>query len=122
LVGFPKVYINHFLSIEVHDGDLLVLGTDGLFDNMFPEDIAATVKTSVESKTTNLPISQQLEKINLAERIAKKAQEYALDHNRDSPFAILARKAGRFFKGGKIDDITVIVSLVTTSAAPHSKL
>ena len=44
-----------------------------------------------------------------AERVAVKANEYSLMGNRDSPFAISSKG---YFKGGKQDDITVIVAQI----------
>lgn len=51
-------------QLRVREGDLLILGTDGLFDNLFEDDILAIVKEfvakdHVKSKQT----AQQLSKL-----------------------------------------------------------
>ena len=33
-------------SFEIEDDDLIILGTDGLFDNMYPQDIYAAVSST----------------------------------------------------------------------------
>ena len=47
---------------------------------------------------------------NIAEKIAKKAEIKSIDINYDSPFSIKAKENGLLhIKGGKQDDITVII-------------
>lgn len=45
----------------------------------------------------------------VAERVAIKANEFSLLGNRDSPFAISSKG---YFKGGKQDDITVLIAQI----------
>jgi len=52
-----------------------------------------------------------------AQKIAALARVRALDKHRQSPFAAAAQEAGYRFYGGKLDDITVVVSYVTSAAA-----
>jgi serine/threonine protein phosphatase PrpC len=33
-------------SFDIEDDDFVILGTDGLFDNMYPQDIYAAVRSS----------------------------------------------------------------------------
>ena len=51
-----------------------------------------------------------------AKQIAALARERAVDKNRQSPFAKAAQDAGLRYYGGKLDDITVVVSYITSSA------
>lgn len=88
-------------------GDTVVVGTDGLFDNMFEWEKAAAVslfKGDGDSPQT------------VAERLAALAHFNAQLTEGDSPFAASARAAGKAWAGGKMDDITVIVAQVQEAA------
>uniref|UniRef100_A0ACD5X944 Uncharacterized protein n=1 Tax=Avena sativa TaxID=4498 RepID=A0ACD5X944_AVESA len=92
----------------VAHGDVIVAGTDGLFDNLFNNEIIAVV---VEAQRSGLGAQAT------AQKIAALARVRALDKHRQSPFAAAAQEAGYRFYGGKLDDITVVVSYVTSAAA-----
>lgn len=49
----------------------------------------------------------------VAKALADFALSVALDDRRQSPFAIHAQDAGHMFRGGKLDDITVVVAYIT---------
>lgn len=84
-------------------GDIVVTGTDGLLDNVFPVEAAAIV-SSLASKG-NDPMM-------VAAGLAEFARLRSLDQSLASPFALGARAKGFQFNGGKEDDITVVVSFV----------
>ena len=107
-------------DFRLQSGDVVVLATDGVFDNMFPKDIGRIV--SKKGRTAE----------ELAQRIAAKASENANDPKYLSPFAKeawaleskeapVASGLNNFFSaigvakeenpyaGGKLDDITVVV-------------
>lgn len=93
--------------IKLSKGDLVILGTDGLFDNVFVERIAELVMTQGAHSKEKLEI--------LARTLLKEAFKNGLDDNYLSPFAreaIAAGKAPGHYRGGKPDDISVIVALV----------
>lgn len=96
-VAFPQ-------SHQVQKGDILVLGTDGLFDNLFDENIIS----EVEGYLAKSPFSAS----EIAQKIALSAYKKSLDSKWPSPFALNARKAGYRTNGGKSDDITVVVARV----------
>ena len=48
----------------------------------------------------------------IADILAQHAYKLSLDERYKSPFAIEAIKAGKYFTGGKSDDITVVVGKV----------
>lgn len=50
-----------------------------------------------------------------AQKIAALARQRALDRNRQTPFSTAAQEAGFRYYGGKLDDITVVVSYVISS-------
>ncbi|CAL5188003.1 unnamed protein product [Lathyrus oleraceus] len=95
-------------TIPVSPGDIIVAGTDGLFDNLYNNDIVGVVVSSTRAG---------LEPQVTAQKIATLAQERALDKKRHSPFSTAALEAGYRFYGGKLDDITVVVSYISSSAS-----
>ncbi|XP_057855072.1 probable protein phosphatase 2C 71 isoform X1 [Cryptomeria japonica] len=93
-------------SYEVHlnEGDVIVTATDGLFDNIYDHEIASIVQTSLQSG---------LSAKEIANLLAKEAQERGKSTSGNSPFAEAAQAAGYYtYIGGKLDDVTVIVSIV----------
>jgi protein phosphatase PTC7 len=92
-------------SLQVAAGDVVVAGTDGLFDNLFDNELMGVVVHS-----TRAGFDPQC----TAQNIVALARERAEDRNRQTPFSTAAQEAGFRFYGGKIDDITVIVSYITT--------
>jgi protein phosphatase PTC7 len=95
-------------DLPVRRGDAVVMGTDGLFDNMFDEEIVATL---AKGRAEGLPPDA------IAMRLARRAHALAADGHRMSPFAQQAQAAGYSYRGGKMDDCTVIVSLVELGGA-----
>lgn len=51
-----------------------------------------------------------------AQKIAALARQRALDKNRQTPFSTAAQEAGFRYYGGKLDDITVVVSYVASTS------
>ncbi|XP_022984867.1 probable protein phosphatase 2C 80 [Cucurbita maxima] len=100
--------------IPVTPGDIIVAGTDGLFDNLYSNEISAVVVNAVRAG---------LEPGVTAQNIAALARKRALDRNRQTPFSAAAQEAGYRYYGGKLDDITVVVSYITSSTdSPVSTL
>ena len=92
-------------NLPVAAGDVIVLGTDGLFDNVFDPEVAALVAASLQAG---------MDPQAAAQRIAAVAQMRAKDRLYRSPFARAAEAAGYYYLGGKLDDITVVVSYVVS--------
>lgn len=85
------------------------MGSDGVWDNLFDEDIQHCVKSQLKNqKLLNLQ--------HVSNCISTFAEVKGYDADYLSPFAMEARKTGRkrYSKsvGGKPDDITVIVAQV----------
>ncbi|KAJ8532590.1 hypothetical protein K7X08_012513 [Anisodus acutangulus] len=93
-------------KITAAPGDVLIVGTDGLFDNLYDEDISGVVIQAMEAG---------LEPQMTAQRIAELAQQRAMDQTKSSPFSDGAREAGFEYHGGKLDDISVVVSYVMSN-------
>lgn len=89
--------------LPVRPGDVVVAATDGVLDNVFDEDLTTTVNTA---------LAQGLGPETAARRLAQLARDKSNDQVGLSPFAMAARDAGYWYRGGKLDDVTVVVSLV----------
>ncbi|CAL9150107.1 unnamed protein product [Musa hybrid cultivar] len=91
-------------SFPVESGDVIVAGTDGLFDNLYNSEITAVVVHGIRAG-----LGPQV----MAQKIAALARQRAQDKNRQTPFSAAAQEAGYRYYGGKLDDITVVVSYIT---------
>ncbi|KAM3341860.1 putative protein phosphatase 2C 55 isoform X1 [Capsicum galapagoense] len=99
-------------KIPVAPGDVIVAGTDGLFDNLYNNDISAIV---VHAARAGLPPQVA------AQKIAALARRRAQDKNRQTPFSSAAQEAGFRYHGGKLDDVTVVVSYITSEKNENSQ-
>lgn len=95
-------------KVPVASGDVIVAGTDGLFDNLYNNEITAVVVHAIRAG---------LEPQVTAQKIAALARQRAQDKNRQTPFSSAAQDAGYRYYGGKLDDITVVVSYITAFGA-----
>jgi protein phosphatase PTC7 len=103
----PDTPYEHAMTtvLELHDGDVIVAATDGLFDNLFDSDIKKLGERELKLLNTDSEFCTRL-----AASLAANAVVKAFDTRYLSPFAKAAKKARNFFIGGKLDDVTVIVS------------
>lgn len=89
-------------TVPVMPGDILILGSDGLLDNVFRSEILRIANKYTKDGVINKSLA--------AQKLAKFAVK-ASKNNRPSPFAVAASGtpyAG--WSGGKIDDTCVIVA------------
>ncbi|CAM0945142.1 unnamed protein product [Alopecurus aequalis] len=94
-------------EMTLRHGDVVVVGTDGLFDNVFDAELERVVRMG-----TALGFSPK----NMADVIAGAAYEISMSAVRDSPYSIDSRKLrGDRRRGGKPDDITVVVAFIGSS-------
>ncbi|CAN1323544.1 Probable protein phosphatase 2C 55 [Linum perenne] len=93
-------------TVAVAPGDVIVTGTDGLFDNLYNNEITAVVVHAVRAG---------LEPQVTAQKIAALARQRAQEKDRQTPFSTAAQDAGFRYYGGKLDDITVVVSYIRNS-------
>lgn len=109
-------------SIPVMPGDVIVLATDGLFDNIDLNEIVQEVSQWEQEHFTAK--GKDLRAISadgnhavqlLAEKLVHAARTLSLDQSRDSPFAILAKENDIMWGGGMPDDTTVIVARVVST-------
>ncbi|VAI58835.1 unnamed protein product [Triticum turgidum subsp. durum] len=93
-------------QMAVRHGDVVVLGTDGLFDNMFDAELEVVVRMGMA-----LGFSPK----NMADVVAGIAYEMSTSKTRDSPYSADSRRLqGDQRRGGKPDDITVVVAFIVS--------
>lgn len=100
-------YVIQVFTFPVAPGDAIVAGTDGLFDNLYNNEITAVVVHAIRAG-----FGPQV----TAQKIAALARQRAQDKDRQTPFSTAAQDAGFRYYGGKLDDITVVVSYITSSS------
>ncbi|KAF3652874.1 hypothetical protein T459_03125 [Capsicum annuum] len=91
------------ISVPVVAGDVIVLGTDGLFGNVHDFELEMLVNSGVDSLESDVPEI-------LAWRIALYALDNAKSTELYTPFSRECSKVGIEHHGGKYDDITVVVA------------
>jgi len=88
---------------EIKENDIIILGTDGLWDNLFEEQVLGVVKPFYE-------LSYKIKDLDyVANLIAVYAEKMSLSQKYKSPFCV---KSKGLYLGGKPDDITIIVAQV----------
>ncbi|XP_053950517.1 protein phosphatase PTC7 homolog [Anastrepha obliqua] len=93
------------ISFSVKEGDVILVATDGVFDNV-PERLLLDVLKECEGVTD--PVKLQM----TANSLALMARSLSFDSEFMSPFAINARRNNINATGGKPDDITVVLATV----------
>ncbi|XP_078404865.1 protein phosphatase PTC7 homolog isoform X2 [Cetorhinus maximus] len=101
----PETAEGSTFNVEV--GDIILTATDGLFDNMPDYMILQQLRQLKDSSYQSMK--------ETVKSIAEQAQQLAYDPNYMSPFAQHACENGLNVQGGKPDDITVLLSVVTES-------
>ncbi|KAI7831373.1 phosphatase 2C-like domain-containing protein [Gamsiella multidivaricata] len=116
---------------QLQDGDVIVLATDGFWDNVFTKEALELVNRELgdiireqrhrhdaedefkRDEQPKLSAEEILARVRaLSKRLTNTARRFSLDPKRMTPFS----QGARHIKcGGKIDDITVIVTLVRSS-------
>lgn len=92
---------------KLGDGDIVIAFTDGLSDNVFSSEVV-TLCTLVARRGG--AEDEQVQAI--ADTLVDYARQCMSKKNRVSPFEREAAQQGLFFRGGKPDDVTVVVGLV----------
>jgi len=94
-------------SLEVQEGDLIILGSDGVFDNLHDTEICAIVDSEASSVKDGTRDPERV-----AAAIAEAAARLSKDSNAETPFCQYAREAGFEYSGGIQDDITVLAAWI----------
>lgn len=90
---------------DVEEKDIFLCASDGVLDNVELDDLISHMKNTGSRSC-----------IAVAKEIAQQAFTNAKDTKYLSPFAKNALSAGYNFRGGKLDDITVLVAMITPIA------
>lgn len=108
-------------TVRVKAGDIIVVGSDGLMDNLFDEDIIEEVIRFLPPSQANAEGEEQEVKIDasnfspqmVSEALCSRAKAVSEDSRAiSSPFQQRAMEEGLNYVGGKHDDISVLVCLV----------
>mmetsp|Transcript_630 Transcript_630/g.844 ORF Transcript_630/g.844 Transcript_630/m.844 type:complete len:457 (-) Transcript_630:135-1505(-) len=98
------------LAVEVLPGDIIVMGSDGVFDNLSDEVVCEVVE-SASSKARKGSKRQQI----IANALVERSRKVSLDRNVVTPYSVEAKK-NQYEDypdgvGGKIDDVSCVVAL-----------
>ncbi|CAO3632107.1 unnamed protein product [Cunninghamella echinulata] len=100
-------------SFYLKDGDVILLGTDGFFDNMYSHETLSLVNTSMAGLHPDTDDDTIMSMVRgLAKTLTDTAKRLSLDPKRLSPWAKEAQHHGSQYRGGKEDDIVLIATLV----------
>ncbi|PLW28249.1 hypothetical protein PCANC_02545 [Puccinia coronata f. sp. avenae] len=118
-------------KVALKDGDLVLLFTDGVGDNLWTEEILTLIRAELKKKPTwdDHILTEEIRSLlalvdeptmddysfinNLAHKICWSARQASFQENRSTPIEAEAVKNGiTDLKGGKPDDITLVLSLV----------
>ena len=133
--------INH---LKIRRGDIVVLGSDGIFDNVFDTDIISILKKhdarnpdptirmlglldseaqykhlvpNRKSASTRAAAGSHAQRIlkHAAKEIIDLATSNTNDPRANTPFAAKCLESGAYHEGGKLDDMTLVMASVASS-------
>ncbi|KAK3019330.1 hypothetical protein RJ639_003861 [Escallonia herrerae] len=102
-------------SVELTDGDTIVMGSDGLFDNVFDHEIVSTMATSGDVA-------------DAAKALADLAYKHSVDFYFDSPYSLEARARGldipwwKKLLGAKLTGMTKTIYFILSNFVPDPKV
>jgi len=100
-------------SVAVEAGDLVIAGTDGIFDNLFDHEIQGLARQTLGPAWVETGVELQPELDKFAAAVAQAAQRNGIRQTGPPvPFGVSAAQEGMKFDGGKLDDTTVVVAMV----------
>jgi len=110
IIDCPHITVQ---KIRVQSGDIVIAGSDGLFDNVFEEEILEMTGQFVHNIKQEVDSLDKANWEKLAKNLTKLAIRYGKDRKYLSPFAVKASEvSGTKMRGGKLDDTTVLVSYI----------
>jgi serine/threonine protein phosphatase PrpC len=99
-INTPKNDSQQF-TVKIKKGDIIIMGSDGIFDNLFENDIIEEIK------------DKELDPQMISDALAWRAKQTSVVEDISSPFQYRAHQEGLPYQGGKRDDISVLVAIVT---------
>eukprot|EP00930_Biecheleria_cincta_P083894 TRINITY_DN7339_c0_g1_i1.p1 TRINITY_DN7339_c0_g1~~TRINITY_DN7339_c0_g1_i1.p1 ORF type:complete len:465 (-),score=92.43 TRINITY_DN7339_c0_g1_i1:202-1596(-) len=116
-------------TFQLQEGDLLVLGTDGLFDNLHDHEICQLVSRTIAPFEVEQSFDIERGELTsgnggktstsaafLAETLAQAALQRSCSQEGKTPFSLHAQQAGLYHVGGKMDDITCVCAWVVSTS------
>lgn len=106
-------------DIPVQAGDLVLIGTDGVFDNLYEHELCEVAASATSPAEVPSPDEGGDCKIvatdpaAIAEAVVLMAFHRSLDRSAKTPFGDHSREAGLYHLGGKMDDITCVCAWIT---------
>ncbi|KAI9496170.1 phosphatase 2C-like domain-containing protein [Zychaea mexicana] len=102
-------------SIKIEEGDIVIVASDGLFDNLFDDEILEEVQSCAVGNNSAASVPQLI-----SDALALRARLVSEDtSNPSSPFQCRAMHEGMYYQGGKADDISVLVAVVNRDDRPR---
>mmetsp|Transcript_52190 Transcript_52190/g.124397 ORF Transcript_52190/g.124397 Transcript_52190/m.124397 type:complete len:491 (-) Transcript_52190:67-1539(-) len=98
-------------EVKAQPGDLFLLFTDGLSDNLYWYEVLNIVSEVTGKYSPICPDATVAPQV-VAKALVKAAEARSLDPAADTPFARAARRHRQHLPGGKVDDITVVAAWV----------
>lgn len=107
-------------------GALVIVYSDGVSDNLFPGEVKAIVNMYVQELKMKSGIQIRdfvpvFDSKELADRILQRSHRRSIDPNAISPFQVNALDWAVVYKGGKADDISVVVGMVLNKPKKKAK-
>ena len=88
------------MNFELVRGDIILMASDGIFDNLSKDEIVELAKSAPKANT-------------VAKKVSERSRKVSLDSQAETPYASQAKKNGdpdfRDGRGGKVDDISCVV-------------
>lgn len=102
----PDMAVNFIHRVQ--DGDILIMASDGFFENLHSSQILDLIEKSYNEEKGSENIMLE----NMTKELIYEAYSLSLNYTWESPFSKKAKKYGYFWKGGKTDDITLLVGKI----------
>jgi protein phosphatase PTC7 len=109
-------------SFHVQKGDVIILGSDGFFDNFWDDEIADAVAAGESMRQScDGEHAWEQEAEEISQRLLELAEAHSIDEQYASPYAREKQMMGKpewarallpVARGGKLDDITVAVAVL----------
>lgn len=105
-------------DVGVTRGDVVILGSDGLMDNLFDEEILETLAQFSPPTAAGLPTPPAspgrpaFYPQKVSEALCRRARQVSEETSATTPFMMKAIEEGIDFVGGKKDDISVVVGVI----------
>lgn len=120
------------VTVPLRPGDIVVAGSDGVFDNLFVNDVLQIIARTFEEtpcaacalslRATGTtggapadPLSDEMDPdaLRLAVNLTDAALRASQHASRKGPFAANSARAGYLHEGGKPDDVTAVVGIAS---------